>query len=166
MTVDRANAVAHPMIYVTDRASMDPGDISQKVGKAFDVLGGFMAQNHVTATGAPLAIYRDWDGKTMAVDVGFPVNAVDLGKATGAVLAGKSPEGPVVRTVHHGSYATLRDTYGKVEADLNEAGLKPSGLSWEVYLKGPGMAAEEDYVTEIYMQLADVEMNAEKARVG
>lgn len=166
MSVNRAHAVAHPMIYVTDRASMDPGDISQKVGKAFDTLGGFMAQNHVTATGAPLAIYRDWDGKTMAVDVGFTVNVVDLSKATGEVLAGKSPEGPVVRAVHHGSYASLRDTYGKVEADLNEAGLKPSGLSWEVYLKGPGMAEEKDYVTEIYMQLADAEVSSERARVG
>ena len=166
MTVNRAHAVSHPMIYVTARASMDPGDISQKVGKAFDVLGGFMAQNHITATGAPLAVYRDWNGKTMAVDVGFPVTAVDLSKATGDVLSGKSPEGPVVRAVHKGSYASLRDTYGKVEADISEAGLKPSGLSWEVYLKGPGMAEEKDYVTEIYMQLADAEMNAAKARAG
>jgi effector-binding domain-containing protein len=166
MSVNRAHAVSHPMVYVTARASMDPGDISGKVGKAFDVLGGFMAQNHVTATGAPLAIYRDWDGKTMAVDVGFPVTAIDLGKAAGEVLAGRSPEGPVVRAMHRGSYASLRDTYGKLESEISEAGLKPSGLSWEVYLKGPGMAEEKDYVTEIYTQLADAEMNAEKARVG
>jgi effector-binding domain-containing protein len=154
------------MVYVSARASMEPGDISQKVGKAFDILGGFLAQNHITATGAPLAIYRDWNGKTMAVDVGFPVNAVDLSKATGQVLAGRSPDGPVVRAMHHGSYASLRDTYGKVESEISEAGLKPTGLSWEVYLKGPGMAAEKDYVTEIYMQLADAEMNAERAKAG
>lgn len=166
MVISRAHAVSHPMVYVSARASMEPGDISQKVGKAFDILGGFLAQNHITATGAPLAIYRDWNGKTMAVDVGFPVNAVDLSKATGQVLAGRSPDGPVVRTMHHGSYASLRDTYGKVENEISEAGLKPTGLSWEVYLKGPGMAAEKDYVTEIYMQLADAEMNAEKARAG
>jgi effector-binding domain-containing protein len=165
MTVTRKHAVSHPMVYVSARASMDPADISQKVGKAFDMLGVFMAQNHVTATGAPLAVYRDWDGKTMAVDVGFPVNAIDLGKATGDVLAGKSPEGPVACTVHTGSYASLRDTYAKVEADLNEAGSKPSGLSWEVYLKGPGMAEEKDYVTKIYMQLDDAANSAE-ARVG
>ncbi len=166
MVISRAHAVSHPMVYVSARASMEPGDISQKVGKAFDILGGFMAQNHVAATGAPLGIYRDWDGKTMAVEVGFPVNAIDLGKAAGEVLAGSSPEGPVVRAMHHGSYASLRDTYGKIESEISEAGLKPSGLSWEVYLKGPGMAEEKDYLTEIYMQLADAEMSSEKARVG
>ena len=160
MTITRAHAVSHPMIYVTTRISMDPAEISAKVGKAFDILQGFLVQNHITAVGAPLAVYRDWNGKTMAMDVGFPVTAVDVSKATGEVLAGKSPEGPAARAVHKGSYASLRDTYGSMEADIRKAGWKSTGTTWEVYVKGPGMAEEADYETVIYMQLdaADLEL--------
>jgi effector-binding domain-containing protein len=152
------------MVYVSARAGMDPGEISRSIGKSFEILEGFIKQNHVTVTGAPLAIYRDWNGTTMAVEVGFPVNAVDLAKAAGEVLAGKSPEGPAAHVVHKGSYASLRDTYEAIEQDLRKSGWKQTGLSWEVYVKGPGMAAEADYVTEIYMQLAQADMAATPAQ--
>lgn len=132
---------------------MAPGDVAAAMGRAFSKLQGFMAQNQVTPVGPPLTVYKDWNGVTMLVEVGFPVNSVDLAKAAGDVFAGKSPEGLAVSTHHKGSYDALRVSYDKIEEEMKAAGLRPSGVSWEVYLKGPGTTEESDYETEIYMQL-------------
>lgn len=160
MTTTRAHAVSHPMIYVSARVAMDPAAISARAEQAFAILQGFIVQNHITTVGAPMAVYRDWNGQSVTMDVGFPVTAVDLSKATGQVLAGKTPDGAAARAVHKGSYASLRDTYSAMETDIRKAGWKASGLIWEVYVKGPGMAEEPDYETVVYMQLdeADLEL--------
>jgi effector-binding domain-containing protein len=155
MTIHRIHAAAHPIIYVTCRVTMEPGEIETRSSKAFSRLQGFMAQNHITAVGPPMAIYRDWNGRTLQMDVGFPVNAIDLTKAAGEVLAGKSPGGSAAMVMHKGPYASLRSSYSKIQADIAEAGIRTTGLSWEVYRKGPGTAAEAEYETDIYMQIKE-----------
>jgi effector-binding domain-containing protein len=155
MTVQRIHAGAHPIISVTGRVTMDPGEIEIKSSKAFSRLQGFMAQNHIIAVGPPLAIYQDWNGRTLRMDVGFPVNAMDLTKATGEVLADKTPEGSAATVSHRGPYSFLRSAHSKIQADIAEAGIKPTGLSWEVYRKGPGTAAEAEYETDIYIQVRE-----------
>lgn len=56
--------------------------------------------------------------------------------------------------MHRGAYAGLRQTYEAMERHIAEAGLKPEGIAWEVYLTDPAATAEPDLVTEVYMRLA------------
>lgn len=51
----------------------------------------------------------------MAVEVGFPVSPHDLAKASGNVLAGKSPDGRALRLLHIGAYSGLNAAYRRLE---------------------------------------------------
>ncbi len=43
------------------------------------------------------------------------------------------PGGEVVRTVHHGDYSKMRDSYLRLEAWLASSGRRRAGPSWEEY---------------------------------
>ena len=120
--------------------------------KSFRTLDGFFTENHVIPVGPPLSIYRDWDGNTMAVEVGFPVGPDELAKASGNVLAGKSPDASALRLLHNGAYSGLNAVCRRLGQAMKEASLSPSGLTWEVYLSGPGTTEEANFETEIFMQ--------------
>ena len=153
MSLNQVEMTPQPMIQYTARTSMDPKEIERVMTSAFQALGAFMAESHVTPLGPPLAVYSDWSEGDMKVDVGFPVSAADAAKAKGDVLAGSTPGGHAVKSVHRGPYDSLRDTYAAIEAEMTSAGLPQSGLAWEVYIGEPGVTPDADLVTEIYMQV-------------
>lgn len=154
MTFTRVDVASYPILYVTDRCTMNPDQIGSVMDKSFKTLENFFGKHHIVPAGPPLSIYGDWDGDTMAVQVGFPVGSEDLAKAAGDVLGGKSPDGHALKLLYKGGYSGLNAAYRRLEQAMKEASLSPSGLTWEVYLKGPGTAEEVDFQTEIFMQAA------------
>lgn len=149
------DAVPQPMIYVTTRTTMQPKEVSAAMERSFALLGRFMQESGTVPLAAPLAIYRDWNGRLATVDVGFPVSQDDATKAMGEVKSGHTPGGAAIKTVHNGSYATLGETYAQLDNAMTAQGLRTEGLCWEVYFGEPGKTPEQDLVTEIYMQLAE-----------
>lgn len=154
MKLTRAKGTGQPMVYVTTRSSMLPDDIAARMGELFNRLELFFGESSVRPAGPPLAIYRDWDGDGMTIEVGFPVAQGDLAKAHGDVLAGHAPQGDAAKVLHRGSYDTLRDTYGEMEQEMKRLGIAMGPLAWEVYLGDPGKTPEEDLLTEIYMAVS------------
>jgi effector-binding domain-containing protein len=142
------------MLHVTREASMDPGKIAAVMGEAFGAIQSFLGHTGMKPADPPLALYRDWDGQTMQVDVGFPVSPADAARADGEVQAGQIPEGKALKAVHRGSYARLQETYEAMEAHVKETGLKTREIAWEVYMNDPVSAPEDELVTELYMPLA------------
>jgi effector-binding domain-containing protein len=157
LTTRVLDAVAQPMIYVTTRSSMLPREIGAVMERSFAILGRFMVEVGVVPLAPPLAVYRDWQGQKITIDVGFPVTPEDASKAKGEVLSGKTPAGPAIKTVHRGSYDKLKDTYVQLEKAMQAEGYRGRDMSWEVYYGEPGKTPEQDLVTEIYMQLAEAE---------
>jgi effector-binding domain-containing protein len=156
MTFETVEAQAQPMLCVTRSASMAPEEISSVMGEAFSAIGAFIGRTGVAPAGPPFAVYRDWDAATgrMQIDVGFPVAAADTDKAEGEVMAGTTPSGKALKTVHRGPYAKLRETYGALEAHIKQAGMPMPALAWEVYVTDPDKVPEDELLTEIYMQVA------------
>jgi len=144
-----------PMIYVSYRATMDQGDIGQKMGEAFQALGAFIGQNAIEVAGPALAVYSDYTETGMTMDIGFPVAAAALGKAKGEIKAGATPAGKAMKFVHRGSYSKLRDTYGKIETYFGEEGLPMSPVAWEIYVSDPNSTPEDELVTDIFMQVPE-----------
>ena len=134
---------------------MQPDQIGKAMEQSFSTLGRFFAEKGVTPLAPPLAIYSDWNGRLVTIDVGFPVTEADAAKASGEVKAGKTPAGPAVKTVHRGSYDKLKDTYAELDEAMKARGQHPSGRCWEIYFDEPGKTPEADLVTEIYMQLSE-----------
>ncbi len=155
LTTRVIDAVAQPMIYVRTRTSMLPREISAAMERSFAILGRFMVEGGVVPLAPPLAVYRDWQGHHITVDVGFPVTQADAAKARGGVHSGKTPAGPAVKTVHKGSYDKLKDTYVELKKAMEAKGYSGGNISWEVYFGEPGKTPEQDLITEVYMQLAE-----------
>lgn len=159
MTFEIVNAAAQPMLFVTRTAGMDSTEIAGIMGEAFGTMAAFMGRNGIAPAGAPLAIYRDWDGKTMKVDVGFPVSSADAAitdppVTDSGVKSGWTPDGKALKAVHRGAYSELRRTYDAMESHVNQTGMKTRDIAWEVYVNDPDQTPEGDLLTEIYMPLA------------
>jgi effector-binding domain-containing protein len=154
MELTHARGVARPMLYVTKRCSLDMTEIGKEMTAAFATLGQFLAATQVRPLGPPLTVYHDWTDKQTMIDVGFPVAEADLAKANGTVLAGRTPEGDAIKTVHHGAYVKLADTYAALEDEMRKADITMGTRSWEVYLSDPETTPQDDLVTEIYMQVS------------
>ena len=151
---DIVKVEAQPMIHVTRSASMDSDEIARAMGEAFGAIGAFFGREGITPAGAPLAVYRDWDGATMKIDVGYPVSPADAAKAGGEVASGQTPAGRALKALHNGAYMGLQQTYAAMESHIATAGLKAEGIAWEVYLNDPAQTPEAELVTEVYMRLS------------
>lgn len=144
-----------PMIYVSYQTTMDSGEIGRKMGEAFQTLGAFIGMNNIEVAGPALAVYSDYTDTGMKMDIGFPVAAAALGKATGEVKAGATPAGKAMKFVHRGPYNKLRDTYGEIEAYFKAESIPMSPVAWEVYVTDPNTTPDADLVTEIFMQIPE-----------
>ncbi len=155
MLIETIEAETRPMLYITRTASMDPQEIALTMEDAFNAMAAFLGQSAVRPAGPTLAVYRDWDQATgkMMIDVGFPVAASDVARATGEVRAGQTPSGRALKAVHHGSYAKLRETYAAIEARMEAIGIPTPPHAWEVYLSDPDTTPEADLLTEVYMPI-------------
>lgn len=153
MQAETVKTHAEPMIYVRYRVGMDSAEIGEKMGEAFQTLGRFIGEHAIGVAGPPLAIYHDYAKDGMTMDVGFPVAAASLGKADGAVKAGQTPSGTALKFRHQGPYDNLRATYDAIGAQFASEGRPMSPLCWEVYINDPDVTADEDLVTEIFMQV-------------
>jgi effector-binding domain-containing protein len=151
MPFETVEVQSRPMLYVTRSAGMQPEEISAVMGEAFGAIGAFIGRSGVVPAGPPIAVYRDWDGGKMAIDVGFPVGEADAARAAGEVRSGRTPSGKALKAVHRGPYRTLRDTYGEMEAEMKKSGIAMPQVAWEVYVSDPDKTPEGDLLTEIYM---------------
>ena len=154
MQVETVESSAHPTLFVSRTSSMKPDEISRVMAEAFGVIGAFIGRAGITPAGPPLAIYRSYKGDTLGFDVAMPVATADLEKAEGEIKAGKTPACRALRTLHKGPYAKLRDTYGKLEAEMSKAGVPQPDFAWEIYLNDPDDTPDEELLTEIYMPIA------------
>jgi effector-binding domain-containing protein len=73
--------------------------------------------------------------ETLDFHVGVPVSRPV--SPSGRVTASRLPSGRVVRAVHRGDYAGLRDAWGQLQAWMETHDLTPGEEFWEVYLEGP-----------------------------
>lgn len=154
MTLVRTEAVPHPMVYVEMTSSVDPKVMSAAIRTAIEKLQSFFGQTAIIPIGVPLTVYKGGSTDYVTMDIGFPVDALALQRASGEVLAGQTPAGPAVKVKHKGSYSSLHETYRQAESDMRAKGWKPGELRWEVYHKGPGMVEEAEFETDVFIQLA------------
>lgn len=151
MQITTIEVEPQPMLHVTRSAGMAPGEIAGVTGQAFGLPGAFFGRTGVTPAGPPLAVYRDWDGSTMTIDVGFPVAAADTGRAEGEIRSGPTPSGRAVTALYQGPYEGLRKACDELEAHMEAAGLPMPPISWKVYLNDPGAVEPEKLMTQIYI---------------
>lgn len=154
MQITVVESLPQPMLFIRRRCSMDMVEIARQVEAAFAELGRFLADHHVAPVAPPLTVYSDWTATETTIEVGFPVTAADLAKAEGQVLAGQTPGGVALRTIHRGPYPELSATYRAFEHEMGRLGIPMGSRCWEIYPLDPETTPPADLITEIHIEIA------------
>jgi len=142
-----------PYLFVTRTCSMEPGEIGQAMGEAFQQVWNFMQGEGIAPAGGALSVYYTYDPEKMTFRAGFTVGREDMAKAKGEVGADVTPAGEVLNFVHKGPYSTLRDDYGLMMEHIEKIGREIAAPTWEVYLNDPASVPEEELLTEVFSVL-------------
>ncbi|UOX90639.1 GyrI-like domain-containing protein [Amycolatopsis sp. FBCC-B4732] len=118
-------------------ADLDVSEIAAWLERQYGAIAKVLAAQGSVPSGPPFARYhhREAEGR-FHVEAGFPVTTV-IEPADG-VGPSTLPGGPVVETVHTGSYDTIEPAYGALACWVHEHDGELAGAAWEVYLTSPG----------------------------
>ena len=152
LEIERVDITAQNILYVTSSSSQDPADIALAMAAAYDEISIFMQHAGIGMTGQPMAITRAWEEGSYQFDAAIPVDFIPA-ELTGNIRSGLSPAGAAVRAVHHGAYDQMMPTYEKLAAYMSAHGLSQGEVSWEHYISDPGITAQQDMITYVYIML-------------
>lgn len=140
----------------------DPAAVAQAMGNAFEALMGFVGRHKLTPAGPPRAIYKTYGGGRIDFVLvlplaGPPAEPVADGPGSVYTVAGTK----ALRFSHHGSYAGLAATYGRITEFMKAKGLMQTEADWarympmwEEYLNNPQTTPEAELLTYIYRPAA------------
>lgn len=133
--------------------------ISEAMGDAYFEILQFIDSQDLQEAGAPLSITRNFSGSELVFDAAIPVRGLleTTPRNGNTVKIGATYAGPVIRTRHVGSYATLARTHDKIAAYLAAMGIRRNGDAWESYVSDPTRTAESQLLTYIYYPVQNPE---------
>jgi AraC family transcriptional regulator len=139
-------------LYVEGRATMDPGAISEAMGRAFEAVMDFRSARHRHRRPAALGLLRLQPRRDRLPRRHVRLRGRREGRS-GRGEGGADPGGEVLHFTHVGSYATLRDDYGLMMEHVAARGLSLGAPTWEVYVDDPETTPEHRLRTEVYVTL-------------
>lgn len=107
---------------------------------AFRDLGRAVARGEIVPDGPALALYPAVPGRTVTLEVGFPV--VDPVVPSGNIVPGRLPAGRVVELEHRGGYDGLGSAWERLRSWAGEHGVLLGAPLWEVYETQPSPGAD------------------------
>jgi effector-binding domain-containing protein len=139
----------------------DPAAIGEAMNRAFAALGSYVEAQGLRPKGPPRAVYTAFSPSEIRFTAALPVATLPPSTAKhGDVRVGMMPGGRALRFLHRGPYATLRETYARIEEWLRERGAFDGPADWgryspmwEEYVTEPGTVPDVELVTHIYLPL-------------
>ncbi len=146
----------------TGRCGLDPSEISAAIGSAFGTLMAFVQGHGLAPCGPPRTIYTGHGPEGISFTVAVPMAAPpESSSKDGPVTVASIAGAKALRFTHHGPYANLVATYGRITQFMQAKGLMQSEADWarympmwEEYLNDPDTTPEADLLTYIYLPLA------------
>lgn len=144
-----------PIIKAQGRvATGDDAAVSAALSEAIQKILAFAEANQLeVGGGAGTVITLSNEGGTWLFEATLPLVAAPAGpiEALDGVSVGRSYAGRAVRVTHKGAYASLGQSYERVQAFAREKSLSATGIKWEEYISDPGEVAEPDLLTNVYI---------------
>ncbi|MCV2488231.1 GyrI-like domain-containing protein [Geodermatophilus sp. YIM 151500] len=117
------------------RGEVPADELPEFFDRAFQRLPRALAAQGVRPTSAAFGLYHRAPSATVELEVGFVVERA-VGP-DGDVVPGSLPGGRVARLVHVGGFDGLGASWDRLATWVQEQGLTPGEVFWEVYLTRP-----------------------------
>jgi glutamine amidotransferase-like uncharacterized protein/effector-binding domain-containing protein len=128
------------------------------LGAAFQEVGQWVAGHAgaVQVAGASLSVLRDDPAavpeEKLRSEAWIPIRwnpAATAPRPSGQVIVHTEPPRLVVRALHHGPVAEVRESFDRLHQSLRGKGLRFVGPSWHVYLTNPNTTPPADQRSEV-----------------
>ena len=140
-----------PRRALTVRRMMPQNGLGAFFMELFPRLRTTIVAQGATPSGPPFARYYNSDPAAFDTEAGIPFRGT-VTAASGMRVA-TLPGGRVAKTVHIGSYETLSKEYRRIEAYLEEHGLRGAEGPWESYVDDAATTPHDKLRTEVFWPL-------------
>lgn len=122
-----------PALAIRTRTNMQ--NLPRAIGEGFGKIIGHLSRTGDFPAGAPYVAYYNMDMADLDIEIGFPVGKKLPGN--GEITASKLPGGKMGTCFYTGPYPEMRVAYEALAKLLEEKGLEPAGVVYEVYYNSP-----------------------------
>ncbi len=137
------------------RMRTDLAGLPSSIGMMYHELFTYLGSKQIHPLGMPYAEYFEVCEKGIDVECGVPV--APGAKGEGRIVARTIPAAETLCAAHIGPYETMKDTYAKIEAWINENGYVYAGSPREVYHADPKKDTDSSkWLTEIFWPVQKV----------
>jgi effector-binding domain-containing protein len=141
------------ILFVSESSTLLSSEIGAKIGAAYGEIMALMGVAKLETTSAPINTTRKFSLTEMMVefDPAIIIDEMPVGlEVSGRVQKGETYAGKTLKTVHVGSYESLKSTYDKLIAYISQNGYEVNGDSWEEYIDDLTTVAPDELRTNIY----------------
>jgi effector-binding domain-containing protein len=142
---------ARPVLFRRGTAEWE--EAWDKVRDAFRAVRAEAERLKLKVTGAPLLIYRATDDDGFDFEAALPIEAPPAGSPGAEFTVGPAPEGPALKFVHRGAFASLENTYEMIGSFIEAKGLETEELAVEEYISDPLTAKPDAVEVNVYVPL-------------
>lgn len=132
-TIERRDMPAEPILFI--RREVSRADLPEAIAECLGTLYGYAHRMGFPLIAQPFTRYSSGGSDRVIAEIGFRLSAPAYGE--GDIEADVLADGAAAVAIHEGPYDDLGETYAALERWMDEAGVRPRGAPWEVYLTDP-----------------------------
>jgi effector-binding domain-containing protein len=124
------------------RGQVEPDNLRDFFDTSFSTLAETLSTQGISIAGPAFGLYRDTTDDVVELEVGYPTDGEV--RPDGDVTPASLPAGRVARVVHQGNFDGLDASWQQLRAWMDENGLRPRSMWWEVYVTEPSPDMDPD----------------------
>lgn len=135
------------LLTLSIRAKTAVQDLPAVLGKGYGEIAQYLFEIGEQPAGAPFTAYYNMDMASLEIELGFPVAKKLPGK--GEIRSGEIPSGKVATCMFKGPYGEMPPAYEALSRFMNEKGVVPVGVVYEMYFNAPDQTPPSELLTQI-----------------